>query len=62
MNQNANLSEEQIETALSYTAKFTTPVMMMVWGFITYIVISAIIGLLAAIFIKKEDPSLNATM
>jgi hypothetical protein len=62
MKQNTNLSDEQIETALSYTAKFTTPLMMMVWGFITYVVISAIIGLLAAIFIKKEDPSLNTNV
>lgn len=59
---NPNMSEEQMDTALAWTAKFTTPIMMMIWGFISYALISAVIGLLAAIFLKKEDPSLKMSM
>ncbi|MCK9205384.1 MAG: DUF4199 domain-containing protein [Bacteroidales bacterium] len=57
-----NMSEEQIESALAMTAKFTSPVMMMVFGAITYAVLSAVLGLVAAIFLKKEDPSLTSSM
>ncbi|MDD4604260.1 MAG: DUF4199 domain-containing protein [Bacteroidales bacterium] len=59
---NPNMSEEQIDTALAITAKFTSPVMMMVLGAITYTVLSAVIGLVAAIFLKKEDPALKTSM
>jgi len=57
-----NLSEEQIDQALSYTAKFTTPLMMLIFGFITYVVISAIISLITSIFLKKEDKSLTTSV
>ena len=30
--------------------------MMMIFGFLAYAVISAILSLLAAIFLKKDDP------
>lgn len=55
MEQNSNLSEDQIEAAMQYTEKFTTPVMMMIWGFVGYVIVSAIISLIAAIFVKKEE-------
>ncbi|MCX6240912.1 MAG: DUF4199 domain-containing protein [Bacteroidetes bacterium] len=54
--QEKNLTEEQIEAALVYTRKFTSPLMMMIFGFLAYAVISAILSLLAAIFLKKDDP------
>jgi hypothetical protein len=56
------MTEEQIEQAVSISAKFMSPVMMTVWGLVTYTAISAIIGLILAIFLKKEDPSLKTTM
>jgi hypothetical protein len=56
------MSEQQIETALEWTKKFTTPVMITVWGFVTSLFFSAVIGLIAAIFLKKEDKSLNSMM
>jgi hypothetical protein len=62
LSQNPNMTEEQLEMGLSWAAKFTSPVMMMVMGFLTYLLISAVIGLIAAIFLKKEDTSLNTTM
>ena len=62
VNTNPEMSEDQLETALAMTAKFTTPVMMMVIGFITYTVLSAVISLIAAIFLKKEDTSLASSI
>jgi hypothetical protein len=52
-----NLSEDQIETALDYTRKFTTPLWMIIWGFLIYVLMSLVLGLLAAIFLKKADPN-----
>ena len=57
-----DLSEEQLEQALSMSAKFMTPVMMTIWGLVVYAVSSAIIALILAFFLKKEDPSLNTTV
>lgn len=56
------MTDEQIEQALTWTQRFTTPVMMAIWDFITYVAISAVLSLIAAIFLKKEDKSLNATI
>ena len=60
--QNPNMTEEQIEVGMTWAARFTSPVMMMIFGFIVNAVISVVIGLIAAIFLKKEDPSLNSTI
>ena len=56
---NANMTEEQVEQALEISAKFMSPVMMAVWAFVGYLFVSAIIGLIAAIFLKKEDKSVS---
>lgn len=55
-----DMSEEQIELAVSMSAKFMSPIMMSLWGLAAYTALSAIIGLILAIFLKKEDPSLNS--
>lgn len=57
-----DMTDEQLEQAISMSAKFMTPVMMVVWGLAAYAAISAVIGLILAIFLKKEDPSLNTNM
>jgi hypothetical protein len=56
---NANMTDEQVEQALEISAKFMSPPMMAVWTFLGYLVASAIIGLLASIFLKKEDKSVT---
>jgi len=56
-----NLNDDQIESALDYTRKFTTPLMMTVWGLVAYSLMSAILGLLAAIFLKKTDPDIPSS-
>lgn len=50
------LTEDQIETALDYTRKFTTPVWFAIWGLLGSAFMSLVLGLLAAIFLKKTDP------
>lgn len=57
-----DMTEEQLEQALSISAKFMSPVMMVVWGLAAYAAMSAVIGLILAIFLKKEDPSLKTTV
>jgi hypothetical protein len=56
------MTDEQIDQALTWTQRFTTPVMLAIWGLITYVAISAVISLIAAIVLKKEDKSLNSTI
>ncbi len=59
---NPEMSDDQIEQAVSMSSKFMSPVMMTVWGLAAYTALSAVIGLILAIFLKKEDPSLNTSV
>lgn len=59
---NPNMSEDQIEQAVAVSSKFMSPLMMTLWGLAAYAAMSAIFGLIIAIFLKKEDPSLNTTV
>jgi hypothetical protein len=59
---NPNMSEDQMEQAISMSSKFMSPVMMTVWGLAAYAAISAVIALILAIFLKKEDPSLKTAV
>lgn len=56
------MSDEQVEQAVEMSAKFMTPVMMSLWGLAMNAIMSAVLGLILAIFLKKEDKSLNATV
>ncbi len=49
-----DLSSEQIEQALSMTAKFTTPLMVSVMALVVSTIAVAIISLVTSIFMKKE--------
>ena len=55
--QEQNMTEDQIESALDYTRKFTTPIMMTIWGLVGYSLISLMLALVAAIVLKKPDPN-----
>lgn len=57
-----DLSEEQVEQAMDMTSKFMNGPMITLTGFVTNLITSAVIALLAAIFLKKEDPSLKTNM
>lgn len=57
---NPEMSEDQMEQAISMSSKFMSPVFMTLWGFAAYAAMSAVLGLIIAIFLKKEDPSLNS--
>lgn len=62
MTASPDLSDEQIEQTVEMSAKFMTPVMMTIWGLVMYAIISAVAGLILAVFLKKEDPTLKNTM
>ena len=51
-----NMSEEQIDQAMSMTAKFMTPEMMLVFGIVFGIIGTIIIGLIVTIFTQKKSP------
>ncbi|MEI6454719.1 MAG: DUF4199 domain-containing protein [bacterium] len=56
------ITEEQMEVALDWTRKFTTPVMMAIMDLVMKVFSSVILALLAALFLKREDKSLNTTV
>jgi hypothetical protein len=56
-----NMSQDQIDTAMSMTRKFMKPGIMAVFGLIGTIIMGVIIALItAAIFKKERPPFLNA--
>lgn len=52
---NPNMSDEQIDQALTMTEKFTSPAMMGIWGFVGNLVVSTIFSLIIVIFAKREN-------
>ena len=61
LTKNPNMSDEQVEQAMNMTSKFMSPVMMSIWGLVMNALSAVVIGLILAIFLKKEDKTLNAT-
>ncbi len=58
LEQRPDMTNEQLEQALSMTEIFTTPIMMGVMGFISNVILSAVFSLIIAIFAKREDKSI----
>jgi len=56
--QNPDMTDEQLDQALSMVKIFSSPVMMAVLGFVYNLVISVIFSLIIAIFAKREDRSI----
>ena len=56
---NPELTDEQIDMAMGMTKKFMNPGMMAGMAFLAYTFFGVIFSLLASIFIKKEDDSLE---
>jgi len=54
-----NLTDEQMEQALAMQSKFMSPVMMTIWGLFASLIASVVLGLILAIFLKKEDKSIT---
>lgn len=54
---NPNMSDEALETALNMSAKFTSPIMLTVFGLIGTVIFGTIISLIVAIFAKKVNPA-----
>lgn len=56
------MSEEEMEKAMEISSAFMSLPAMTIMGLVSYAIGSAIFGLILAIFLKKEDPSLNASL
>ena len=53
------VSADQMEPALAMTRKFMSPIIMMIFGILTSAFFGAILSLIAAPFLKKEDKSFD---
>lgn len=53
------LSEEQMESALAMTRKFMSPLIISVMAILTSALFGAILSLISAAFLKKEDKSFD---
>lgn len=56
---NPNMDESQIETAMSYTRKFMSPTWMAMWGLIMNLIFSAVLSIIVAAVMKKEENSMQ---
>ncbi|HNW98524.1 MAG TPA: DUF4199 domain-containing protein [Bacteroidales bacterium] len=57
---NPNMTDEQIEMAMSYSRKFMTPLSMAIWGTIMSTVYAFVASLIISIFTRKVDNSFEA--
>jgi len=57
---NPNMPDQEFDTAMSYTEKFTTPMWITVWSFFALTVQAIIAALIISVFMKKNDDSLDA--
>jgi hypothetical protein len=55
-----DMSEEQMEKALEISSSSMSLPVMAIMGLVFYAIGSAVFGLIIAIFLKKEDPSLKS--
>lgn len=55
LEQNPDISDEQLDQALSMTEMFTSPIMMGILGFVGNLLGSTILSLIIAIFAKREN-------
>jgi len=60
LEKNPSISDEQLELALSYTRKFTSPAWMAVSSVLSLTFVSFIISLIVSIFTRKEDKSFES--
>ncbi|HRY32820.1 MAG TPA: DUF4199 domain-containing protein [Bacteroidales bacterium] len=60
--QNPNMDDSQIELAMSYTRRFMQPAWMAFWGFLWNAVVSAVLGLIVAAIMKKEENPMNSAV
>lgn len=57
-----DMSEADMEKAMEISSSFMSLPVMTIMGLVSYAIGASIFGLILAIFLKKEDPSLNASM
>ncbi len=56
---NPDMPDDQVEMAMKYTKMFMSPVAMAFIGLLYTLIASVVVGLIASIFMKKEDKSMT---
>ena len=54
---NPDASQAEIDQAMSYAESMSTPVWMVIWGFVSNVVIGTILSLILPIFMMKKNPA-----
>jgi hypothetical protein len=54
---NPNMSDEDLETAMGWATKFSSPIILSIFDFIGKVIFGTIISLIVAIFAKKVNPA-----
>jgi len=62
LSQTPEMTEDQVDKAMSFTRMFTNSYAIPIMSLIVNTIISVVLGLIIAIFIKKEDKSLTPTI
>ncbi len=62
LKRNPNASDQEIEMALKFTEWFTNPVMMGIMALLSSALFAAIYGLIASIFVKRENPDIQSNV
>ena len=60
LEQNPNMSDEQIEQALSITKKMMSPMIMIAMALIWTLFVGFIISLISGLILKKSDENINS--
>ncbi len=55
---NPNMTEDEMNMGLKYVKMFTSPLMMAVMSLLYNLFFSVILGLIIAIFVKKEESTI----
>lgn len=59
MEEGGNMTEEQIDQAMAMTAKFMSPVSMMIFGLIGGLFIGMIVAVIVSLITQKKSPETN---
>jgi len=49
-----DISDEDLEMAMSMVEKFSSPFMMVIWGFLANVIFGTVFSLIIAIFVRRE--------
>ena len=59
MEEGGNMTEDQIDQAMEMTARFMTPVSMLIFGLIGGLILGMIVAVIVSLFTQKKSPETN---